>query len=125
KVYYRLKQIDYNGQFVYTREVEVDLSSIVDNYSLSQNYPNPFNPSTKIRFTLPFDSNVKLTIYNIAGEMIKEIVNGNFRAGEHEVTVSLNDIKGAASGIYIYSINAVSNDGQRTFNQTKKMVLLK
>lgn len=125
KVSYRLKQIDFNGQHTYTRDVEVDLSSIVDNYSLSQNYPNPFNPSTKIRFTLPFDSNVKLSIYNIAGQLVKEIVNGNYRSGEHEVNVSLDDIKGAASGIYIYSINAVSNDGQKAFQQTKKMVLIK
>jgi hypothetical protein len=124
-VSYRLKQVDYTGQHVYTREIEVDLSSIVDNYSLSQNYPNPFNPSTKIKFTLPFDSNVKLTVYNIAGEMVKELVNGNYRSGEHEITLSLTDIKGAASGIYIYSINAVSNDGQKSFQQTKKMVLIK
>ncbi len=125
KVYYRLKQVDFNGQSTYTREVEVDLSTIVDNYSLSQNYPNPFNPSTKIKFTLPFDSNVKLTVYNIAGQMIKEVVNGNYRSGEHEISLSLSDIKGAASGIYIYTINAVSNDGQKTFTQTKKMVLIK
>lgn len=125
KVYYRLKQVDYNGQFTYTRELEVDLSNIVYNYSLSQNYPNPFNPSTKIKFTLPFDSNVKLSIYNIAGELVKEMIDGYYLSGEHEVIINLNDIKGTSSGVYIYTINAVSVHGQRSFQQTKKMVLLK
>jgi hypothetical protein len=52
-LYYRLKQIDYNGEFEYSNEVEVLLGEIPENYSIQQNYPNPFNPSTKVTFSLP------------------------------------------------------------------------
>jgi hypothetical protein len=52
-------------------------------------------------------------------------VTTNYKSGKHEITLNLGDIKNAASGIYIYSINAVSNDGKETFQQTRKMVFLK
>jgi len=48
---------------------------------------------------LPFDSNVKLSIYNIAGELVKEMINGYYLSGEHEVIINLNDIKGTSSGV--------------------------
>ncbi len=67
--------------------------------SIWQSHPHSDNPTTKIRFSLVFDSNVKLTVYNIAGEIVKELVNGNYKSGEHEITLSLSNIKGAASGI--------------------------
>ncbi len=125
EVSYRLRQIDYNGTATYTRELKVNLGNIIDNYSLAQNYPNPFNPSTTIKFTLPYDSNVKLTVYNINGEVVKELANGLYTMGEHEVTFNMSDVKGSASGIYLYNLKATSVDGSKTFTQTKKMVLIK
>jgi hypothetical protein len=122
---YRLRQVDYNGKATYTRELKVNLGDVIDSYSLSQNYPNPFNPSTRIKFALPFDSNVKLTVYNINGEVVKELVNGLYTMGEHEVQFDMSNVKGAASGIYLYSITATSVDGSKSFHQTKKMVLIK
>lgn len=122
---YRLRQVDYNGSATFTRELKVNLGDVIDSYSLAQNYPNPFNPSTKIKFALPYDSNVKLTVYNINGEVVKELVNGIYTIGEHEVQFNMNDVKGSASGIYLYNIKATSVDGSKTFTQTKKMVLIK
>ena len=62
KYSYRLKQIDNNGQFEYSKTIEVDLGA-PKKFELSQNYPNPFNPTTTIRFSLPEALTVKLTIY--------------------------------------------------------------
>jgi hypothetical protein len=100
-------------------------SNVPSEYKLSNNYPNPFNPSTIIRFSLPFDSKVKIVIYNINGELVKVIADGEFAAGEHETQFNTNSVNGLASGIYLYSITAISNNGNANFMQTKKMVLLK
>ncbi|MFZ2324514.1 MAG: T9SS type A sorting domain-containing protein [Ignavibacteriaceae bacterium] len=124
-VSYRLKQIDLNGEYTYSKEIAVASGSIPTEFSLSQNYPNPFNPSTTIKFNLPFDSKVKVVIYSINGEAVKVLADGEFAAGEHEAQFNTNSVNGLASGIYLYSINAVSNDGRSNFTQTKKMVLLK
>jgi hypothetical protein len=80
------------------------------------NYPNPFNPSTIINFTLPINSNVRITIYNCIGQEILELVNGNYVAGSHSV---LFDAKNFSSGIYFYRMEA------KNFVETKKMLLLK
>lgn len=125
EVSYRLRQVDYNGTATYTKELKVNLGNIIDNYSLAQNYPNPFNPSTTIKFALPYDSNIKLTIYNISGELVKELVNGLYTMGEHQVQFNMSDARGSASGIYLYNIKATSVDGSKSFTQTKKMVLIK
>ncbi|MBL1215753.1 MAG: T9SS type A sorting domain-containing protein [Ignavibacteriae bacterium] len=111
---YRLKQIDLNGTFDYSDVVEVNYTPT--EYTLHQNYPNPFNPSTKIRFTIKQDSNVKLTIYNQLGQIVEEMLNNKLDAGYHEIEF---DATGFASGIYFYSIQADN------FNAVKKMVLLK
>jgi hypothetical protein len=124
-VSYRLKQVDYDGSFTYSKVVDVDFSGIPTEFGLSQNYPNPFNPSTVIRYALPFDSKVNITIYNINGEVVKVLADGEIAAGEHEAQFSINSANGIASGVYLYSIKAVSTDGKSTFVQTKKMVLLK
>lgn len=93
-------------------------------YSLDQNYPNPFNPSTMIRFTIPFESNVKINVYSINGELITELVNGLRASGSHEVSFSTTELN-ISSGIYFYAINASAIDGSKSFQQTKKMVLIK
>jgi photosystem II stability/assembly factor-like uncharacterized protein len=91
-------------------------------YSLQQNYPNPFNPSTEIRYSLPNESSVKISVYNIAGALISELFSGIKEAGNH--TLNFN-AKGLSSGIYIYTITANSTDGKQLYRTSRKMTLLK
>ncbi|MDR3667678.1 MAG: pectinesterase family protein [Ignavibacteriaceae bacterium] len=121
KFNYRLKMIDNDGTFKYSKVVEVAVAAPTS-FELTQNYPNPFNPSTKISYSLPFDSNVKLIIYNSLGEKVKELVNSFLNGGYYEVSF---DASSLSSGIYFYSITASSKDGIHNFTNTKKMMLLK
>ena len=89
---------------------------IPEAFQLSQNFPNPFNPTTTIRYALPKAGNVLLTIYNLRGEEVLKLINGEQPAGYHEISW---DGSRLSSGIYFYSLRAGD------FVQTKKMVLLK
>jgi len=71
---------------------------------------------------VPFESNVKLIVYNSLGETVKELVNSFQNGGYYELTF---DSKNLSSGIYFYTISAVSKDGLHNFTSTKKMMLLK
>jgi len=123
---YRLRQVDYDGTAVFTKEVNVSYTSAPKSFSMSQNYPNPFNPSTTIRYALPFDSNVKILIYKVTGELVKVLENGTKSAGNYEVTMNTaHENVEFSSGIYFYSIEANAVDGSSSFKQTKKMILLK
>ena len=113
--YYRLKQIDNDGKYEYSKVISVDLG-IPSSFSLSQNYPNPFNPATTINFTLPVNTFVTLKVYDILGNEVAILENEEKEAGYYEVDF---DAKGLASGIYFYNISA----GE--FYLTKKMLLLK
>ena len=125
-IYYRLRQIDYNGTATLSKTVNVSYSSVPKSYSLSQNYPNPFNPSTTIRYALPFESLVKISIYNITGELVKVLSSGTKAAGNHEITFNTADKNlQLSSGIYFYSLEANAVDGSNSFRQIKKMILLK
>jgi hypothetical protein len=95
-------------------------------YSLEQNYPNPFNPTTKIEFSLPVVSEVKLTIYNLLGQEIVRLIEGERNAGTHSVQWNVSDANGArlSSGIYFYELKAEGMNGNN-FQQIKKMILLK
>ncbi len=95
---------------------EDEAQSIPKTYSLGQNYPNPFNAVTKISYTLPRDSQVKLEIYNILGQRVTTLVKGKQKSG-YKTTVW--DANLFASGIYFYRLQAGD------FVETKKMVLLK
>jgi Secretion system C-terminal sorting domain len=95
--------------------VVVSLSKLPTSFSLNQNYPNPFNPSTNIAFGMPTAGDYTLTIYNVTGQVVREIA-GAGNAGENIVTV---DMSGEASGVYFYKLNA------STFSNTKKMIYLK
>jgi pectin methylesterase-like acyl-CoA thioesterase len=121
KYNYRLKMVDNDGTFNYSKIVEVDIA-VPGNFELSQNYPNPFNPSTRINYSLPYESNVKLIVYNSLGETVKELVNSYQNGGYYELTF---DSKNLSSGIYFYTVSAVSKDGLHNFTDTKKMMLLK
>ncbi|MEJ2617894.1 MAG: YCF48-related protein, partial [Ignavibacteriaceae bacterium] len=74
-----------------------------DKFSLNQNYPNPFNPSTKITFTLPKDEKVVLSIYNILGQKLTELINKYETKGKHSVRFNAGNL---SSGVYFYIINA-------------------
>ena len=87
-----------------------------DEFTLSQNYPNPFNPSTKIEFSIPKSSFVKLTINDVLGQEKYILVNEQFSAGSHSVDFNASNFP---SGVYFYRIEAGS------FTDSKKMVLIK
>jgi hypothetical protein len=112
---YRLKQIDQNGKFTYSKTIEVN-TGVPAEFVLLQNYPNPFNPSTIIRFEVPKSSRIKLTIYNMIGETVKVLSDAIYEAGVYEKSFDARDL---ASGVYIYQLRA--ND----FIMSKKMVLTK
>ncbi|MDO8551057.1 MAG: cytochrome c3 family protein [Ignavibacteria bacterium] len=107
-----------------TVDVEEDEYSSPTQYALIQNYPNPFNPSTTIRFNVPYDSDVKITIYNVTGEVVRVLVDAVTRAGLHEIEFNTYGTD-LSSGIYFYTIEANAVDRSNSFRETKKMVLLK
>ena len=90
-------------------------------YALNANYPNPFNPTTNISFALPIDSKVSLKIYNVAGQLVRTLVNETMVAGTHTVTWNGANSNGekVASGIYFYKLNAGD------YSKTMKMVMTK
>jgi hypothetical protein len=115
KYSYRLKQIDNDGQFEYSKTLEVTFLKPTE-FQLDQNYPNPFNPVTTIRFNLPESGNVKLTLFNLLGQELKTIVNDFGESGEHTVNVDGSDLN---SGVYLYKIESGS------YTKTRKMTLIK
>ncbi|MCH7964261.1 MAG: T9SS type A sorting domain-containing protein [Bacteroidetes bacterium] len=113
--YYRLKQIDFGGQYEYSDEIEVEVNGPLT-FALEQNYPNPFNPSTLIKYSVPENGSVKLSVYNLVGEEVSVLVNQEVDAGFYEATFNAADFP---SGIYFYKLQSDS------FVETKKMVLMK
>lgn len=91
-------------------------SEIPVEYMLHQNYPNPFNPSTVIRYGLSQQSPVTLTVYNVLGQQVAELVNEVLAAGNYEVTFDASHL---SSGVYLYRMQAGN------FVETKKFVLVK
>ncbi len=112
---YRLKQIDFDGSFSYSKEVEISVNTPGE-YNLAQNYPNPFNPTTTIQYSVPKDGNIKLTVYNSIGQEITVLVNREVKAGSYDVKF---DASRLTSGIYLYKIEAPG------YNAVRKMLLLK
>ena len=112
---YKLKQIDFDGSFKYSDEVEAEVEPLSE-FALFQNYPNPFNPATTINYSTPFAGKVLLVIYNLLGEKVTTLVDEVIEAGNHQVKFDAAELK---SGIYFYTITAGS------FRQSKKMILLK
>lgn len=120
---FRIKQVDFNGNFEYftpSNAMDLVVGKPV-NFEMSQNYPNPSNPVSKIDYQLPFDAKVSIRVYDLTGQEVSVLVNGNISAGFHTTEFKGSDL---ASGVYIYRIDAVSGDGQK-FAKTMKMVLVK
>ncbi|MEZ4821933.1 MAG: T9SS type A sorting domain-containing protein [Ignavibacteria bacterium] len=90
-------------------------SEIPKNYKIT-NYPNPFNPVTKIIFDIPNEGNVRITIFNTAGQKITELINEYKTAGSYQVDFNGSNL---ASGIYYYRLESGN------FSQVRKMILLK
>ena len=125
KYQYRLKMIDNDGSYKFSDIVETEISIPV-NFDLSQNFPNPFNPSTKINYTLPYDSKVILEVFNINGEKVVQLVNKEQSAGYYSVDFSSSSINHSiSSGVYFYRITAANKITANNFSSIKKMVLLK
>jgi acid phosphatase len=112
---YRLKQIDFDGSYSFSKTVEVNLHTPA-HFELNQNYPNPFNPSTTISYSVPNASQVVIKIYNVIGKEVSTLVNESKPAGNYQVKLDAKDLP---SGIYFYKIQAGN------FSDVKKMILLK
>jgi len=91
-------------------------------FALLQNYPNPFNPTTTIQYGLPARSTVRLVVYNILGQVEKELINAEQQAGYQSAVWNAN----ISSGMYFYRLEVVSAmDPSKRFVETKKMLLLR
>ena len=114
---YRLKVIDNNGSFGYSKEIQVEVGAVPRIFTLSQNYPNPFNPATTIQFTLEKDGKALLKVYNILGQEVATLFNGDAKAGQiYEATF---DGSRLASGIYL---SRIESGGKQLI---KKMLMIK
>jgi len=118
---YRLKQIDFDGTFTYSNEIEVEVDFTPKEFVLYQNYPNPFNPSTVIKYEIPGQTRndnilVVLKVYDVLGNEVATLVNEEKPAGNYDVEF---DATGLPSGIYFYLLKA------NHFTEAKQMILLK
>jgi len=119
----RFQSVNDFGNNLYLDDIVVKartVSSISENIpstvTLSQNYPNPFNPTTSINFSIPSDSKVQLTVYNAKGELVKELVNSQYKTGAHNINFDGSSLN---SGMYFYKLNTPNN------SLTKKMLMIK
>jgi photosystem II stability/assembly factor-like uncharacterized protein len=112
---YRIKQIDFDGTYEYSGEVNVEVEILLE-CSLEQNYPNPFNPATTIKYSIPKEGLVTLKVYNVIGEEVATLVNEIKLVGNYNLTF---DGENLSSGIYFYKLQAGD------FVETKKMVFIK
>jgi hypothetical protein len=112
---YKLKQIDFDGQYDFSDEIIVSLDEI-NQFYLEQNYPNPFNPSTIISYQLPISGKVTLTIFDLLGREVEVLVNEYQESGFYKVNFNGSNLP---SGTYFY--NLVSG----VYSETKKFLLIK
>ena len=113
-LYYRLKQEDLNGNFEYSKVINLNHNAASD-VVLYQNYPNPFNPTTRIEYLLPKSSHVSLIVYDLLGRKIITLKNEYETAGKHSVGFNGTNL---SSGIYFYVLTADN------FTISKKMNIL-
>ena len=115
QLYYRLKQVDFDGTFKYSNVVNVNYNVPVE-FALNQNFPNPFNPSTRITYFIPKESFVSIKIYDFLGREVKTLVSDFQSTGSYEIVFDASDLP---SGTYFYNLTA------ENYSATKKMLLLK
>ena len=120
---YRLSDVDYDGNVEYhsLQLMGVSSSNVPEQFVLYPNYPNPFNPVTTIRYDLSKESFVDITIYDMLGNVVSNLINANQSSGYKSIqwNATNNQGKPVSAGVYLYSIEAGK------FRQTKKMILLK
>lgn len=119
-----------DGQ-MWNKEITI-VAAAPERFELLQNYPNPFNPSTTIAYTLPRSAHVRLKVFNVLGEEVAELVNGEIVAGFHE---ALWQADALPSGVYFYRLQARQIDGGQarptggeglsTYAETRKFILMK
>ena len=114
RIFYRLKQVDYNGQYKYSAEVDVNIPPAI--FNLEQNYPNPFNPTTKIRYSIPEEGHVLIVVYDFLGQEVIKLVNEFKKPGHYQVDF---DATVLSSGIYFYTLSS------QNFITNRKMIFLK
>lgn len=113
---YRLKQIDYNGNYEYfSLQGDVNISKPTE-FSIGQNYPNPSNPKSTIDYQMPVKSLVNISVYNMLGQLVSQLVNEVKEPGHYSVEFDGGNL---ASGTYLYRI---VSEG---FTEVKKMILVK
>lgn len=100
---------------------------VPEQFSLAQNYPNPFNPQTTLLFTLDHAANVRLTVYDLHGRVIRVLLDGARSAGVHQIAWDGEDGAGrpVASGTYLYRLESYAGNGDVASHFTRKMVLLR
>jgi len=91
-------------------------------FALHENYPNPFNPSTTITYNIPEVSHVKITVYNLLGEKVEDLINLPHKSGIHQINF---DSKNLSSGIYFYEMKASGVKNSSSYHDVKKMMLIK
>jgi hypothetical protein len=117
---YRLKQVDYNGNYEYFELGEPVRVNAPKNFMLSQNYPNPSNPKCKIDYEIPFEGRVSLKVYDLLG---KEVISLVDEVKTADFYTAWFDGTGLASGMYFYRITA--EGGGKQYVKTLKLVLVK
>lgn len=118
---YQLEDVSTNGESYLHDPIAVLSPNFPGQTVLQQNYPNPFSPRTDIRFGLPRQMQINLSIYDVAGRLVKEVANGEFTAGYHHVSWDGNNNRQerVSEGVYFYVLRT---DDQRL---VKRMVLVK
>jgi hypothetical protein len=102
---------------------QIKLKEIPNKFALEQNYPNPFNPTTTFKYDLPTESKVKLSIYNVLGQIVEILVDEIESAGYRSINWNAKDM---VSGVYFYRLEASSvSDPSKSFVQVKKILLIK
>ena len=112
---YRLKQIDFDGKFDYSKTVKITIVS-PGKFVLNQNYPNPFNPTTTISYSIPDESHVTITLFNCLGKEVTNLVDENLQAGDHQSVINGNKL---TSGMYFVRMQTGK------YSSTIKITLLK
>ena len=118
KYSYKLKQIDYNGNYEYFVLSGIAEIGTPNKFELLQNFPNPFNPSTTIDFSMPQNTYVTLKIYDMSGKEVAVLVNSQMIAGYHSVNFNVDSYH-LSSGVYFYKLSS----GE--LSMIKQMLLIK
>lgn len=118
---YEIDAQDYEASYI----ADGSLNPAPNQIQLYENYPNPFNPNTTISFELPTKSDVELTIYNSAGQLVKTLISDEVVSGMHQAIWDGKNVSGesVSSGIYLYRLEVVNENAKHT--EVKRCVLLK